>query len=62
MKGDTEIKWIHIDNELATGSIGTLPFLRKDSQKQHTHLFCIGNTVRNWRQLCKKLLIHSENV
>ena len=49
MKGDTEIKWINIENELATGSIGTLPFLRKDSQKQQFHLYGIGNTVRNWR-------------
>ena len=55
MKGDTEIKWINIENELATGSIG-------ESQKQQLHLFRIGNTVRNWRRLCKKCKIQSKNV
>ena len=54
MKNDTEIKWINIENELAKWSIGTLPFLGKESQKQQLHLFCLGNTVRNWRRLCKK--------
>ena len=49
MTGNTEIKWIDIESELATGSIGTLPFLRKESQKPQLQLSIL------YRKYCKEL-------
>ena len=48
-RGNTEIKWIYIESELATGSIGTLPFLRKESQKPQLQLSIL------YRKYCKEL-------
>lgn len=62
MGANPETKWINIETELWNGQIGSLLFLRRETQRQYLQIFCIGNTTKNWRYLCKDLKIHSESV
>lgn len=61
MKRQTEIKWINIEKEMATISLGTLPFIGKTIWKKYTgQSYCIQNTLANWKQICKTLKIDNE--
>lgn len=56
-----EVKWVSIEKEMAGISLGTLPFLYKGAWKSYTgQSFCITNTLKNWKHICKSFKINSE--
>lgn len=55
MNKEVDTKWIKIERDLSTLSLGTLPFVGSKIQKLHSrHNFCISNTIGNWKKICKK--------
>lgn len=55
MNKEVESKWIQIERDLSTLSLGTLPFVGSKIQKLHSrHIFCISNTIGNWKKDLQK--------
>ena len=52
MRSDPKVKWISIEKELTNRLIGTLPYLKTETQKQYLQTICIGSTIKNCKQMC----------
>ena len=58
MRPEPKEKLINIEKELTNG----LPYFSTDTQKQHLKTFCIGNTIKNWKQMCKRLKVQRDYI